>query len=87
VQDGNRLTVVDTDLPRSWNSLKDDLSRLGRSLKDIEAVALTYGRFGQMGFARRAQAERRVPVLAHQTERPVVLKAGGRRGRPLPPVC
>lgn len=72
VQDGHRLTVVDTGLPRSWNSLKDALSGLGRSLKDIEAVVLTHGHFDHMGFARRVRTELGVPVLAHQTERPVV---------------
>jgi glyoxylase-like metal-dependent hydrolase (beta-lactamase superfamily II) len=72
VQDGERLTVVDTGLPRSWNSLQRTVARLGRSLKDIEAVVLTHAHFDHMGFARRAQTELRVPVLAHETERPVV---------------
>lgn len=74
VEDGARggLTVVDTGLPRSWDSLQSALRELGRSATDIEAVVLTHGHFDHMGFALRAQQELGVPVWAHAEELSVV---------------
>lgn len=68
VQDGDRLIVVDTGMPRSWNSLQLALRELGRGPGDIEAVVLTHAHFDHMGFARRAHEELRVPVLAPREE-------------------
>jgi glyoxylase-like metal-dependent hydrolase (beta-lactamase superfamily II) len=74
VEDGAKgaVTVVDTGLPRSWESLQSALRELGRSAADIEAVVLTHGHFDHMGFARRAQLELDVPVWAHAEELSVV---------------
>jgi len=69
---GGGLTVVDTGLPRSWDSLQSALVALGRSAADVEAVVLTHGHFDHMGFARRAQEELGVPVWAHAGELSVV---------------
>lgn len=74
VEEGDRLTVVDTGLPRSWLSLLSALEDLGRRPADIEAVVLTHGHFDHMGFARRAQTELRVPLWASQLDRGVVAK-------------
>lgn len=71
VEDGGRLTVVDTGHPASWGSLKKALGQLGRTTGDIEAVVLTHGHFDHMGFARRAAEELRVPVLAPDGEHAV----------------
>jgi glyoxylase-like metal-dependent hydrolase (beta-lactamase superfamily II) len=72
VEEAGRLCVVDTGLPRSWQSLVEAVGQLGRSLADIVAVVLTHAHFDHMGFARRAQTELKVPLLAHELERPVV---------------
>lgn len=64
--------MVDTGLPRSWDSLQSALAKLGRSAGDIEAVVLTHGHFDHMGFARRAHEELGVPVWAHRDELSVV---------------
>lgn len=72
VQEGTRLTVVDTGLPASWRSLLRALRDLGRSLRDIEAVVLTHGHFDHMGFARRAHEQLGVELWGHQDERSVV---------------
>jgi glyoxylase-like metal-dependent hydrolase (beta-lactamase superfamily II) len=71
VEEGRSLTVVDTGHPRSWRSLHDALRQLGRTPKDVAAVVLTHAHFDHMGFAERARAELRVPVLAHEDEVPV----------------
>ena len=56
IEDGGRLTVVDTGFPRSWGSLQSALRQLGHGLGAIEAVVLTHAHFDHMGFARRAAA-------------------------------
>jgi len=72
VEEGDRLTVVDTGHPRSWSSLLSALEQLRHSLAQIDAVVLTHAHFDHMGFARRAQLQLKVPLLAHEAERPVV---------------
>jgi glyoxylase-like metal-dependent hydrolase (beta-lactamase superfamily II) len=72
VEDGGRLTIVDTGLPRSWQSLQSGVRELGRSMADIDAVVLTHAHFDHMGFARRAAQELGVSVWAHERERSVV---------------
>ena len=74
VQEGERLTVVDTGLPASWRSLLSALRDLGRNLRDIEAVVLTHGHFDHMGFARRAHLQLGVELWAHQDERSLVAR-------------
>jgi glyoxylase-like metal-dependent hydrolase (beta-lactamase superfamily II) len=64
VDDGGRLTVVDTGHPASWHSLREALRALGRQPGDVEAVVLTHGHFDHVGFALRAQRELGVPILA-----------------------
>ncbi len=72
VEEGRRLTVVDTGHPSSWKSLQRALSKLGRAVGDIEAVVLPHAHFDHMGFARRAHEELGVPVWAHELETAVV---------------
>jgi glyoxylase-like metal-dependent hydrolase (beta-lactamase superfamily II) len=71
VDDGGRLTIVDTGLPSSWKSMHQALGQIGRSPSDIDAVVLTHAHFDHMGFAERARRELGVPVLAHELEVPV----------------
>jgi glyoxylase-like metal-dependent hydrolase (beta-lactamase superfamily II) len=71
IDDGGRLTIVDTGMPTSWQSLHDALAQLGRSPGDIEAVVLTHGHFDHLGFAERARKELGVPVLVHENDVPL----------------
>ena len=71
VEDGTRLTIVDTGFPRSWASLQSALSELGRSPGDVEAVVLTHAHFDHVGFAERARRELGVRVWAHEKELPL----------------
>jgi glyoxylase-like metal-dependent hydrolase (beta-lactamase superfamily II) len=71
VEDGGRLTVVDSGFPRSWDTLQHALGDLGHSPSDIDAVVLTHAHFDHMGFAERARSELGVPVWAHEREVPV----------------
>jgi len=72
IQDGTRLTVVDTGHPASWRSLHQALNALGRSPGDIEAVVLTHAHFDHMGFAQRARLDLGVDLWAHELEVAVV---------------
>jgi glyoxylase-like metal-dependent hydrolase (beta-lactamase superfamily II) len=71
VEDQGRVTVVDTGFPRSWKTLHESLSELGRSPGEIEAVLLTHAHFDHMGFTERARSELGVPVWAHEKEVPL----------------
>jgi len=68
VEDGPRLTIVDTGLSRSWGSLHDALRALGRRFFEIEAVVVTHAHVDHMGFARRAQKEFGIPLWVHRAE-------------------
>ena len=72
VEDDGRLTIVDTGVPTSWESLQQALGRLGRSPRDIEAVVLTHGHYDHVGFAERARRELGVPVHVHENDAPLV---------------
>ncbi|HEY2320360.1 MAG TPA: MBL fold metallo-hydrolase [Solirubrobacteraceae bacterium] len=65
------LTVVDSGLPGSWDSLGQALRRLGRSHADIAAVVLTHAHFDHLGFAERARRELDVPVYVHDNDVPL----------------
>jgi glyoxylase-like metal-dependent hydrolase (beta-lactamase superfamily II) len=68
VEDGDRLTVIDTGVPTSWQSLQDALRELGRSTDDVAAVVLTHAHFDHLGFAERARSELGVAVHVHDND-------------------
>ena len=67
----DRLTIVDTGVPRSWDALHAALAALGRSAGDIDAVVLTHGHFDHLGFAERARRTLGVPVWVHENDVPL----------------
>jgi glyoxylase-like metal-dependent hydrolase (beta-lactamase superfamily II) len=69
-QDG-RLTVVDTGVPSSWQSLFAALPQLGRTAVDIAAVVLTHAHFDHLGFAERARSTLGIPVYVHENDVPL----------------
>src|SRR3954447_21164657 len=71
IEDGGRLTVVDTGVPTSWGSFTDALDSLGRSPGDVDAVVLTHAHFDHVGFAEKARAELGVPVWVHEDDVPL----------------
>lgn len=71
VEDGDRLTVVDSGVPTSWQSFHDALKQLGRRPADVEAVVLTHAHFDHLGFAEKARSELGVPVYVHENDVPL----------------
>lgn len=71
IEDGERLTVVDAGVPRSWDSLRTALDQLGRRLEDVAAVVLTHAHFDHVGFAERARSELHVPIHVHENDVPL----------------
>ncbi|HKO37100.1 MAG TPA: MBL fold metallo-hydrolase [Solirubrobacterales bacterium] len=68
------LTIVDAGVPRSWDSLQRVLGEIGRDASEIRALVLTHAHFDHIGFAERARAELKVPVLVHENDVPLARK-------------
>jgi glyoxylase-like metal-dependent hydrolase (beta-lactamase superfamily II) len=71
IEEGDRLTVVDAGVPRSWDSLRTALDQLGRRLEDVAAVVLTHAHFDHVGFAEGARSQLGVPVHVHDNDAPL----------------
>jgi glyoxylase-like metal-dependent hydrolase (beta-lactamase superfamily II) len=71
IEDDGRLTVVDTGVPTSWESLERVLPRIGHRLEEIAAVVLTHAHFDHLGFAERARSRLGVPVWVHEDDVPL----------------
>jgi glyoxylase-like metal-dependent hydrolase (beta-lactamase superfamily II) len=71
VEDGGRMTVVDSGLPTSWPSLLAALRSLARRPEDVAAIVLTHGHFDHLGFSERARVELGVPVWVHANDVPL----------------
>jgi glyoxylase-like metal-dependent hydrolase (beta-lactamase superfamily II) len=79
VEDGGRLTAVDSGLPGYAKSLEADLSEAGYKLGDVEAVVLTHSDSDHMGMAARMQ-DAGARVLIHELDEPKLRKPGPKSG-------
>jgi len=71
IEEGGSLTIVDAGHPRSWESLRELLRRIGRNTSAIEAIVLTHAHFDHVGFAERGRSELGVPVYVHARDVPL----------------
>jgi glyoxylase-like metal-dependent hydrolase (beta-lactamase superfamily II) len=71
IEDADGVTIVDCCVPTSWASLRDKLTRIGRSLADVRAVVLTHAHFDHVGFAEQARRELGVPIFVHEDDVPL----------------
>lgn len=71
IEDGGRITVVDTGVRTSWESFFDALKQIGRRPEDVAAVVLTHAHFDHVGFAERARTRLGVPVYVHENDVPL----------------
>jgi glyoxylase-like metal-dependent hydrolase (beta-lactamase superfamily II) len=79
VRDGDRLTAVDSGLPRFRDALESDLAVLGASPGDVEAVVLTHSDSDHTGLAtdlRDAGAR----VLINRADEASLARPGPKKG-------
>src|SRR3954468_22800725 len=70
LEEGGKVTIVDAGLPRYRPQLDEALRKIGREISDVEALVLTHAHIDHVGFAQILQAERGIPVHAHEAEVP-----------------
>ena len=83
VEDGGRLTAVDSGLPGYGSKLEQDLREAGYNLADIEAVVLTHSDSDHMGMAAQMR-DAGARVLIHEADEPKVRKPGPKSGDAAP---
>jgi glyoxylase-like metal-dependent hydrolase (beta-lactamase superfamily II) len=71
VEGDDGLTIVDSGIPCSWDSLLAALTELGRTSADVRALVLTHAHFDHVGFAERARTELDIPVYVHEDDVPL----------------
>jgi glyoxylase-like metal-dependent hydrolase (beta-lactamase superfamily II) len=80
VEEGDRLTLIDTGLPGYWNQLDPALESIGRTRADVEAVVLTHSHADHTGFAEKLRDLVGARVLIHDSD--AELARSGRPTRP-----
>ena len=82
IEDGGRLTVLDSGFPAHWPQLPALLGAIGRSLADVDALLLTHTHADHLGSAERIRREAGARVLVHEAEA-ADARAHGRSPSPL----
>jgi glyoxylase-like metal-dependent hydrolase (beta-lactamase superfamily II) len=72
VEEGGKLTVVDTGFSAYYRQLPIELNRLGKSLSDVTAVLLTHNHTDHAGSAERTRKETGCIVMAHPADAALV---------------
>jgi glyoxylase-like metal-dependent hydrolase (beta-lactamase superfamily II) len=62
LEDADGITIVDSGVPVSWQSLPHALGAIGRSLDDVRALVLTHAHYDHVGFAAKLYRETGVPI-------------------------
>jgi len=65
---GDGVTIIDAGLPRYWNLLNSELSRIGLTLDDVRALILTHGDTDHIGFAAQLSREKGIPAYLHPAD-------------------
>lgn len=80
VEDGGKLTVVDTGFAGHYRLFRKGLEEMGRSVDDVEAILITHAHADHTGFAPRLAKETGAPIYLHGDDATLAR----RRRTPLP---
>lgn len=83
VEDGGRLTAVDSGLPGYAKTLEADLAALGFAGTDIDAVVLTHSDGDHIGMAAHMR-DAGARVLVHSEDAAALAKPGPKKGEAAP---
>src|SRR3954466_5727004 len=79
VEDGGRLTAVDSGLPGDGRKLEPQLTEAGYKLGDVEAVVLTHSDGDHTGMAAQMR-DAGARVLIHEQDEATLRKPGPKSG-------
>ncbi len=68
VEDRGRLTVIDTGNPNMYHQLADGLTKLGRTMDDVDAIVLTHAHADHIGSAGRIKEASGAAVHVHHDD-------------------
>ena len=82
IEDGGRITVVDSGFAGHYRLFKKSLASIGRTIDDVEAILITHAHADHTGFAPRLSRESGAPIFLHGADsalakRPLYLPWGG----------
>jgi glyoxylase-like metal-dependent hydrolase (beta-lactamase superfamily II) len=75
VEEGAKVTVVDTGLPGYWDQFRTALDSLGRTVADVDAVLLTHSHVDHIGNANRLSQEAGRRLLIHRADEATARRA------------
>lgn len=77
IEEGNKLTVLDSGFPSHWAQLPMLLDGMGRTIADVDAVLLTHSHPDHLGSAERIRKAADARVLIHEADAADAGRGGG----------
>ena len=71
IVDGTDVTMVDSGYPKDRDLVDESVSKIRRSLADVQAMVLTHGHVDHKGSAERLRLDHEVAVYCHSREVPL----------------
>ena len=74
VEDGNKLTLIDTGLPRSDKKIEKYIENLGRKPTEVSTIVLTHFHIDHVGSAKKMKELTSAKVAVHEADADYVAK-------------